>query len=563
MSEIEILRQQVEDLKAQLAGQKKTNEILKKRIQQKIVRGGGVAREPVKQIDAKPMISQAGSVSWGKSIFLENISHEIRSAMNGILGMSNLVQETELSAEQKLYLEMVGSSVSRLLEVMNEVLDFSKIESGELDLEYEDFNLKESLDNDLYILSVEGQKKNIELSCHIEHDVPAYVNGDAVRLAQLVVNLVNNGIKHTDSGSVSVKIANNGYDSANNLVLRFSVTDTGCGINNEILELISYYFKQKVNPGAPLLLTVGTGGLGLTVSNQLVKLMGGDIGVKSKATEGTTFWFTLPFKEVADFSSFEEKANTTFENIKESALYAIKGARVLLAEDEYINRVVIETILKQLGVDVTSVDNGEDAITAAMSGDYQLVLMDVQMPGMDGLAATRAIRKHERKTGKHLDIVALTALAMAGDREKCLQAGMDDYLPKPAEKRQLIEVLTKFLTNKALVVESEPGSQNTMVRVLVESGWGVTIAETRRSAMYEACLTHFGIILFDMSMPQDQSVEAVKVLRRLEEYSAHRAVIIGVGDEENTTHYKGVDGYIQRPVTAEKMLEKLKGLDVA
>jgi len=184
---------------------------------------------------------------------------------------------------------------------------------------------------------------------------------------------------------------------------------------------------------------------------------------------------------------------------------------------------------------------------------------------MDGLDATRAIRKHERKTGTHLGIIALTALAMSGDRERCLQAGMDDYLPKPAEKSQLIEVLTKFLTNKALVVESDPINQNVMVRTLIESGWRVTIAETKRSAMYEASLSHFELILFDMSMPQDDSLEAIKILRQLEEHSGNRAVIVGVGDEQENAEIQnyGVDGYIQRPVTAEQMQQKLKVLAVA
>ena len=222
--------------------------------------------------------------------------------------------------------------------------------------------------------------------------------------------------------------------------------------------------------------------------------------------------------------------------------------------------MLIETILKQLGVEVTTVEDGEEAVKEACSGEYQLVLMDVQMPGMDGLDATRAIRKQERKGGKHLGIVALTALAMPGDREKCLQAGMDDYLPKPVEKDELVELLLKFLTSRALVVESDPDNQNILVRTLIESGWRVTIAETRRSAMYEASLSHFDLILFDMSMPQMESVEAVKILRQLEQHSGQQAVIIGVGDtkEDPELQKHGIDGYIQRPITKEKMLQKLK-----
>ena len=214
----------------------------------------------------------------------------------------------------------------------------------------------------------------------------------------------------------------------------FSIRDTGCGIAPEKLELINQYFKEKVQRSVALPLAVGTTGLGLTVTSQLVKLMGGEIGAES-AEGQTTFWFTLPFKEVADLAGIEEKANATLEGIEEEVAYILRGARVLLAEDEYINRVLIETILNQLGVEVTSVASGRQAVAEACTGAYQLVLMDVQMDDVDGLEATRRIRKYESKHGGHLAIIALTALAMSGDREKCLQAGMDDYLPKPVQKK--------------------------------------------------------------------------------------------------------------------------------
>jgi CheY-like chemotaxis protein len=191
-----------------------------------------------------------------------------------------------------------------------------------------------------------------------------------------------------------------------------------------------------------------------------------------------------------------------------------------------------------------------------------MVLMDVQMEGTDGLEATRAIRKHERKHGGHVDIVALTAQAMPGDREKCLQAGMDDYLAKPLEKTQLLEVLAKFLTNRALVVDGDPTSQNVLVRTLIESGWQVILAETRRSAMYEASLSHFDLIVLDVFTPQLESLKVVRLIRQLEEYSGQRAMIIGVGDTEKVTDLEGCgfDGSIVRPLTKEKILKHLDGL---
>ena len=560
MAEIEKLQKQIENLKAQLAKEKKTSKLLKKRALQAIIGTNGATSQ--RQVDPSVCeidLARAELSSRVKSVFLENVSHEIRSSMNGIVGMTDLVLETELSSEQRQYLEMVGLSADRLLVVVDEVLDLSRIETGELELDPEDFSLKESLDHDLYVLNLSARKKDIDLVCTIEPDVPAYIHGDSARLVQIVLNLVNNGIKFTSKGGVFIKIENAGYDTSNNILLRFTIRDTGCGIAPDKLELIKHYFKQKVKTHVTQPLSLGTTGLGLTVTCQLVKLMGGEIGVESTPGE-TTFWFTLPFKEVADLSGIEEKANATLEGIQEEVTYALRGAKVLLAEDEYINRVLIETILKQLGVDVTSVTNGRQAIEEACSGGYQLVLMDVQMDDVDGLEATRHIRKHESKHGGHVNIIALTALVTPGDREKCLQAGMDDYLPKPVQKNALISVLAQFLTSRVLVVDGDPASQNVFVRTFVEAGWRVTIAETRRSAMYEASLSHFDLIVFDLSTPQLEGVEAVKIFRQLEEYSGQRTQIFGIGEErgEGQLQEQGFDGYIQRPVTKDKILQQLE-----
>jgi signal transduction histidine kinase/CheY-like chemotaxis protein len=558
VADIEKLQKQIENLKEQLVKEKKTNQLLKKRALQAIIGTNGVARQNACEID----LVRAELSSRAKSLFLENVSHEIRSSMNGIIGMTDLVLETELSSEQRQYLEMVASSVDRLLVVVNEVLDFSRIETGELELDPEDFNIKESLDHDLYVMNLAAQKKDLELVCTLEPDVPANIHGDSTRLVQIVTNLVNNGIKFTARGGVYIKIENSGYDSDNNILLRFSIRDTGCGITPDKLDLINHYFKQNAKSQIALPLSMGTTGLGLTIASQLVKLMGGEIGVESSPEE-TTFWFVLPFKEVADLTGLEEKANATLEGIEEEVAYALRGAKVLLAEDEFINRVLIETILKQLGVDVTSVGDGQQAVAEACTGKYQLVLMDVQMEDVDGLEATRRIRKHENKHGGHVNIIALTALAMSGDREKCLQAGMDDYLPKPVQRNALISVLAQFLTSRVLVVDGDPVSQNIFVRTLVEEGWQVTIAETRRSAMYEASLSHFDLIVFDLSTPQLEGLEAVKTIRQLEEYSGQRTRIFGIGEEgvygDLLEH--GFDGYIQRPVTKDKILRQLENFE--
>lgn len=561
MAEIDKLQAEIDSLKSQLAKEKKTNKILKKRALQAILAGNGGGRRKVDPSGCEIDLARAQLSSRVKSVFLENVSHEIRSSMNGIVGMTELVLETELSVEQREYLEMVGSSVDRLLVVVNEILDLSRIESGELEFELEDFDLKESLDHDLYVLSLSAQKKDLHLFCNIEPDVPVLIHGDSGRLVQIITNLVNNAIKFTTSGGVNIKIENAGYNSSNNIMLRFSVRDTGCGISPEKLELINHYFKQKAKANVALPLSVGTTGLGLTVTSQLVKLMGGEIGAESSPDE-TTFWFTLPFKEVADIVAIEEKANATFEGIEEEISYALRGAQVLLAEDEYINRVLIETILKQLGVEVTSVSSGRQAVEKACTGKYQVVLMDVQMDGLDGLEATRHIRKYENEHGGHVNIIALTALAMPGDREKCLQAGMDDYLPKPVQRNDLAKVLANCLTSKVLVMDGDPESQQLFVRTMVEAGWKVTIAESKRSAMYEASLSHFDLIVFDLTTPHLEGLESARVIRELEEYSGQRTLVFAISEEGVEREDQIFDGYISRPMSPDKILEQVESLDI-
>lgn len=558
MSDIEKLEKRIKKLEAELVEQKQTNKLLKKRAVQAIVGTRNVQLCEADRKECEAGLVRAELSSRVKSVFLENVSHEIRSSMSGIVGMTDLVLETELSKEQRLYLEMVGSSVDRLLVVVNEVLDFSRIETGEIEFEAEDFNLKQSLDHDLYVMSQSAQDKGLELECTVAPDVPTHVHGDWARLIQIVTNIVNNGIKFTDKGSVSVTIENDGYDSENNLKLKFGVQDTGCGIAAEKIEQISHYFKQEIKPNIPLPLSIGTTGLGLTVTSQLVKLMGGEIGVESDGN-GTRFWFVLPYQEVADFAALEEKTTETVANIQEEATYALRGAKVLLAEDEYINRVLIEKVLEQLGVEVCSVASGKEAVEEACSGKHEFIFMDIQMEEVDGLEATKRIRSYEKKHGGHIPIVALTAHAMAGDREKCLRAGMDEYLRKPVDSKELLAVLTEYLTSRALVVDSDVESKNIFVKNLVESGWQVTIAETKRSAMYEASLNQFDLIILDTSSPEIQGLEAAKTIRRLEQYTGQRAKIISLDEGSSQTTLVGdeFDGTIVRPATREKLLAYL------
>ena len=207
----------------------------------------------------------------------------------------------------------------------------------------------------------------------------------------------------------------------------------------------------------------------------------------------------------------------------------------------------------------------EQAVDEACLGTYQLILMDVQMEDLDGLEATKLIRKHESKHGGHVNIIALTALAMAGDREKCLQAGMDDYIAKPVQRNELVAVLAQFLTKRVLVVDGDPASENIFVRTFVEAGWQVTLAETKRLAMYEASLSHFDLIVFDLSTPQLEGIETIKIIRQLEEFSGQRTQIFGLGEKRDNAELQknGYDTYIERPVSKEKILQHLEVFEVA
>ncbi len=558
-SENKKLKQQVQELRIQLKRYEKSNELLKKRVAKLTSRSSqGIGDVVVSEAEHALFDSQCEAAARVKNVFFENVSHEIRSSMNGIVGMTNLVLATQLNDEQRYYLEMVETSVERLLLVVNEVMDFSRIENGELELAQEAFNLKESLDHDLYVLSVAAKNKGLDLSCTVSPDVPAHIYGDGFRLVQIITNMVNNAIRFTDQGDVSITIDNAGYNKAKNIQLRFRVSDSGMGIDAERLEVVKNYFKQdkKLHIATPL--SLGTTGLGLTVTSQLVKIMGGSIDVES-GPDGSTFTVILPFKEVAVLVDEEEKNNSTLENIQGEPSYILRGKKILLADDEYIHRVLIKAILEQLGVDVDTVETGKEAIALACRGDYQLVLMDVQMDGVDGLEATRRIRSFEKKEGGHIGIIALTALALPGDRERCIQAGMDDYLPKPVQREELIEVVSQFLTSRVLVVGADPQTQTKLVQTLVESGWKVTIAESRRSALYEVSLSHFDLIILDISTLESEAMLAAKVVRKLEEFSGQHARIIGIvseGQPYPDDNY--LDGCLEKPLSEKGIIEQLE-----
>ncbi|MDR3631936.1 MAG: response regulator [Desulfocapsaceae bacterium] len=560
MSEITNLKQMVHTLEQELELQKKITESLQKltpgscpsqnqadcdlRIEQEVER---------RTRELRSALEQARNDKRKESEFLANISHEILTPMDGILGMTGLVLETELTQDQRRYLEMVSASADRLLSVVNDILDYSQIMAGRLQLLHSDFDLSDLLECDLYILKLAAEHKKIDLLHYIDPDIPQYVSSDPDRLRQVLVNLVNNAIKFTEKGLVTVDVTIAEY-AAGKLTLKFSITDTGIGVPLE---------KQKGLfdlMGAARDDHSGTG-LGLAVSAKLVELAGGEIGLESASGEGATFWFTWPLVE----SSQQDKIPARMVD-DETGLnsFILKGAKVLLAEDEPISGALTETLLQQAGIAVTMVENGIKAVEEIEKGDYGVVLMDVQMPVMDGLTATQQVRDRERRAGGHQSIIALTAYALQGDRERCLQAGMDDYLTKPVNKDQLLDMLTRYLTKTALVVGGDPLSQPAAVKALVELGWRVSIVETGRSAVYEASLTNFDLIMIETGPAQSDGIETARAIRRLEEYSGRRAAIIGIGmasgdDLEECTN-GGIDDFIDLPVSKDQLQGKLRQL---
>jgi len=411
-----------------------------------------IAQEIKSRSDAKQEVADKGRQSAeiatlvaekankAKSDFLANMSHEIRTPMNAIIGLANILLTTKLDDKQKQCVRVLQTSADGLMMLINDLLDIDKIESEAVELEHAPFNMVAMLERVISVMSVRAQEKGIELNVHYEAGLYKTFIGDSARIRQILLNLVGNAVKFTDKGSVSVFLANGGKGNGKK-ALTISVVDTGIGIRED---KINHIFRKFTQADPSITRMYGGTGLGLTISKALAEQMGGSITVSSKEGEGSTFvlHLTLPV-EASDSSTLPHQENTIYLDKRENA----SRLPILLVEDYEPNVLVATIILKNFGYRYEVAKNGQHALEKFSSGKYSLILMDVEMPIMDGYESTRLIRESERRRGaEHLPIIAMTAHALKGDREKCIGFGMDDYITKPFNPHDLQAMLIKYMS---------------------------------------------------------------------------------------------------------------------